>query len=55
MFSFFWPAHLSDICITMLIIFTVCLQWDQSSMDVFKVLNECDPAQVCFQFFTADF
>lgn len=26
----------------------VSLQWDQGSMDVFKVLNECDPGQVAF-------
>uniref|UniRef100_A0A3Q3VTR1 Fanconi Anaemia group E protein C-terminal domain-containing protein n=1 Tax=Mola mola TaxID=94237 RepID=A0A3Q3VTR1_MOLML len=28
------------------IIINACLQWDQSSVDVFKVLNECDPGQV---------
>ncbi len=39
--------------IIIIIIIIVCLQWDQSSTDVFKVLNECDPGQVCPQRFLA--
>lgn len=28
-------------------------QWDQSSTDVFKVLNECNPSQVCPESFSS--
>lgn len=36
--------------VTIKIIFAVCFQWDQSPTDMFRVLNDCDPAQVCPQY-----
>jgi len=51
MLSLFKPAW----TVTFVLINVIdCLQWDQISMDVFEVLNNCDPGQVCPQKYPFD-